>query len=49
MEKEGHGLFFSLLILASFGKIRVPWSGIRNLKIPLHGAGFGFLYLLKAI
>lgn len=49
MEKEGHGLFLSLLILASFSKIRVPWSGMRNLRIPLYGAGFGFLHLLKAI
>lgn len=40
---------FSLLILMSFGKIRVPRSGMTNLKIPLHGGGFGFLHFFKAI
>lgn len=32
-----------------FGKIRVPRSGMTNLKIPFHGGGFGFLHFLKAI
>lgn len=48
-KSRGHELFSSLLILAPCGKIRIPWSRMRNLKIPLLGTGFGFLHLFKAV
>lgn len=48
-EQGGAQGFFSPSHLLFFGKIRVPRSGMTNLKIPFHGGGFGFLHFLKAI